>query len=60
MKGVASVAVFCIPLMYLMSAPSGANGLAEALVIAETASAVFAWSLMERWKKKNFKGARKK
>jgi Na+-driven multidrug efflux pump len=45
--------VFYIPFMYLLNAFFGANGLAAALAIGETCSAVFAYALMERWKRKN-------
>jgi multidrug efflux pump len=45
--------VFYIPFMYLLNAWFGVNGLAAALAIGETCSAVFAHVLMERWKRKN-------
>jgi multidrug efflux pump len=50
-------AVFYIPLMYLFNALLGVNGLAAALVVGETCSAVFAYILLERWKKKNLQGS---
>ena len=44
---------FYIPLMYLMNALFGTAGLAAALVAGEICGAVFAFWLMNRWKKKN-------
>lgn len=49
--------VFYIPLLYLLDACFGVNGLAAALVIGETCSAVFARVLMDRWKRKNLVSA---
>jgi len=50
--------VFYIPLMYLLNALLGVRGLAAALVVGETCSAVFAYLLLERWKKKNLAARR--
>lgn len=44
---------FYIPFMYLFNALFGTSGLASALVVGETCSAIFAYILMERWKKRN-------
>lgn len=45
--------VFYIPFMYLFNALFGANGLACALLVGETCGAIFAITLLARWKRKN-------
>jgi len=51
LHAVARQMVFYIPLMYLLNALLGANGLASALVVGETCGAVFAILLLAHWKR---------
>ena len=50
--------VFYIPLMYILNALFGVTGLACALTLGETCSAIFALWLLSRWKRKNLGGQR--
>lgn len=50
---VARQVVFYIPFMYLLNALLGTNGLASALIVGETCSAVFAMLLLRGWKKRH-------
>ena len=53
LHAVARELAFYIPLMYLLNALFGANGLASALVAGEVCGAAFAFFLLARWKRKN-------
>lgn len=53
LHAVARELVFYIPLMFLMNALWGENGLAAALIAGETCGAVFASYLLARWKRRN-------